>query len=200
MKMSKTLTTHNNYYPSIKLIADYVLAGLLLLLLAWLFLVIIFVYAITFQFPFIFSQSRIGKSNRPFTMYKFRTLLLDSSLNDRRFWLGNFLRLTNLDELPQLWNVLKGEMSLVGPRPLPLEYLPLFSDVQKKRHDVLPGITGWAQVSGKNDIAWKQKFELDLFYVYHLSFKLDIRILVKTIVLLFTFRKDTSLSEEKFTG
>jgi lipopolysaccharide/colanic/teichoic acid biosynthesis glycosyltransferase len=200
MKMSKTLTTHNNYYPSIKLIADYVLAGLLLLLLAWLFLVIIFVYAITFQFPFIFSQSRIGKSNRPFTMYKFRTLLLDSSLNDRRFWLGNFLRLTNLDELPQLWNVLKGEMSLVGPRPLPLEYLPLFSDVQKKRHDVLPGITGWAQVSGKNDIAWKQKFELDLFYVYHLSFKLDIRILVKTIVLLFTFRKDTSLSEEKFIG
>jgi sugar transferase EpsL len=135
-------------------------------------------------------------------MYKFRTLVVEENLmlENRKFRWGNFLRLTNLDELPQLWNVLKGEMSLVGPRPLPVEYASLFTKEQNIRHTVLPGITGWAQVSGKNDVAWKRKFELDVFYVNNLSFKLDVKILVKTMLLLFTFRKDTSLSEEKFTG
>jgi lipopolysaccharide/colanic/teichoic acid biosynthesis glycosyltransferase len=187
-------------YSITKQVFDRVFSLVLLITLLWLVTVIILVYLFTFHHPIIFKQYRIGKSNVPFVMYKFRTLLSDSGLNERRFWLGNFLRLTNLDELPQLWNVLKGEMSIIGPRPLPIEYLPLMSHAQKKRHDVLPGITGWAQVSGKNDIAWKRKFELDVFYVNNLSFKLDVKILVKTMLLLFTFRKDTSLSEEKFTG
>lgn len=134
-------------------------------------------------------------------MYKFRTLKnSDASLLERRFALGDCLRFTNADELPQLLNVLKGEMSLVGPRPLPVEYADLFSDKQNKRHSVLPGITGLAQVSGKNNLSWDEKFRLDLEYVNKVSFALDIRILIKTLILALSFKKDTSLTEEKFTG
>lgn len=162
---------------------------------------IIVSYVVFFEFPIFYKSVRIGKNVNPFSMVKFRSLVVDESLllEDRKFGWGNFLRHTNLDELPQLWNVFKGDMSLVGPRPLPAEYLPLFSEEQKKRHKVPPGITGWAQVSGKNDITWDRKFELDLFYVNHLSLKLDLIILCKTIALFFTFKKDTSLTEKKFT-
>jgi sugar transferase EpsL len=185
-----------------KRLLDLMLILISLLLVVISSCLILIGYIIFFEFPILYKSVRIGKNGKQFSMYKFRTLAVneDLMLEKRKFGWGNFLRLTNLDELPQLWNVLKGEMSLVGPRPLPVEYASLFTEEQNIRHTVLPGITGWAQVSGKNDIAWKQKFELDLFYVHHLSFKLDIRILVRTIVLLFTFRKDTSLSEEKFTG
>jgi undecaprenyl phosphate N,N'-diacetylbacillosamine 1-phosphate transferase len=173
-----------------------------LLLVVWFSCFIIIGYIILFEFPILYTSVRIGKKGKYFSMYKFRTLVVEENLmlENRKFRWGNFLRLTNLDELPQLWNVLKGEMSLVGPRPLPVEYASLFTKEQNIRHTVLPGITGWAQVSGKNDVAWKRKFELDVFYVNNLSFKLDVKILVKTMLLLFTFRKDTSLSEEKFTG
>ena len=135
-------------------------------------------------------------------MYKFRTLSSDLNLEltQRQFLLGRFLRFTNLDELPQLWNVLKGEMSLVGPRPLPVDYANLFSAEQNNRHQVLPGITGLAQVNGKNDLSWNEKFKLDLEYVNKVSFLLDIKILFKTLILALSFRKDTSLTEEKFTG
>lgn len=185
-----------------KRVLDVMLILILLLFIVLSGCFIIIGYVILFEFPILYKSVRIGKNGKQFSMYKFRTLAVDENLmlEKRKFGWGNFLRLTNLDELPQVWNVLKGEMSLVGPRPLPVEYLPLFSTEQKKRHDVSPGITGWAQVSGKNDISWKQKFELDLFYVNHLSFKLDLKILVKTIILLITFKKDTSLREEKFTG
>ncbi len=185
-----------------KRILDLILMALILLLIVPIVCVILIGYIFLFQFPVLYKSNRVGKNGVSFTMIKFRTLTNDESLllTKRKFRLGNLLRLTNLDELPQLINVLKGEMSFVGPRPLPLEYLSFFSEEQKKRHDVLPGITGWAQVSGKNDIPWERKFELDLFYVNNLSFKLDVKILVKTIILLFTFKKDTSLAEEKFTG
>lgn len=135
-------------------------------------------------------------------MFKFRTLTADlnKKLTEREFTVGRILRFTNLDELPQLWNVLKGEMSLVGPRPLPVEYASLFSMEQNKRHQVLPGITGLAQVNGKNDLSWDEKFKLDLEYVNNVSFLLDIKILFKTLILALSFRKDTSLTEEKFTG
>lgn len=135
-------------------------------------------------------------------MYKFRTLSSNTRLEliDRQFPLGRILRFTNLDELPQIWNVLKGEMSWVGPRPLPVEYEHLFSQEQNKRHAVLPGITGLAQISGKNNLSWDEKFKLDLEYVSKVSFMLDIKILFKTLILALSFRKDTSLSEEKFTG
>lgn len=137
--------------------------------------------------PFFF-QLRPGKDERLFKIIKFKTMndnkdengnLLEDALRLTR--IGNFVRKTSLDEIPQLVNVLKGDMSLIGPRPLLPEYLPLYNKEQKKRHTVRPGITGWAQVNGRNTISWQQKFEYDIWYVEHLCFKLDIQIILKTI-------------------
>lgn len=185
-----------------KRLVDLLLVGILIIFSSWLIVLIFIIYLITLQFPVLFKSSRMGEKGAPFTMLKFRTLSGKEELPliERKFLLGNFLRLTNLDELPQLWNVLKGEMSIVGPRPLPIEYSTLFSEEQKRRHNVLPGITGWAQVCGKNDISWQEKFELDLYYINRASLFLDLKILVKTIILVFSFKKDTSLNEKKFTG
>lgn len=131
-------------------------------------------------------------------MLKFRSLNTKEQLplKARQFWLGKFLRATNLDELPQLWNVLKGEMSLVGPRPLPIAYEPLLSNEHKQRHAVLPGITGLAQVNGKNTLSWEKKFEFDLRYVRSISFWLDAGILFKTIAMMLWPKKDVSLDEK----
>ena len=137
--------------------------------------------------PF-FIQARPGKNGRIFNIVKFKTM------NDKRDAAGNLLpddqrltkigkivRKTSIDEIPQLWNVLKGDMSLVGPRPLLPEYLPLYNDFQKRRHEVRPGITGWAQVNGRNAVSWQQKFEYDVWYVENLSFLLDVKILLLTV-------------------
>jgi undecaprenyl phosphate N,N'-diacetylbacillosamine 1-phosphate transferase len=163
------------------------------------FLVLILFFLVTLNLPIFYVSKRIGKSGKVFEMYKFRTLSTDlnQDLIERQFPLGRFLRFTNLDELPQLWNVLKGEMSLVGPRPLPVDYVNLFSGEQNNRHQVLPGITGLAQVKGKNDLSWNDKFKLDLEYVNKISFLLDIQILFKTLILALSFKKDTSLAEKK---
>ena len=121
----------------------------------------------------------------------------------RLTWIGNIIRKTSLDELPQLFNVLKGEMSIVGPRPLLAEYLPLYNHEQRKRHNVMPGITGWAQVNGRNAISWQQKFALDVWYVDHQSFELDLKILFLTIVKVFKaegISSATSVTMEKFRG
>lgn len=139
--------------------------------------------------PVLFRQVRIGERGRPFTLLKFRTMS-DASDNHgkplpdqaRLTTLGKLLRLTSLDELPQLWNVLKGAMSLVGPRPLLPEYLPRYSVPQFRRHEVKPGITGWAQVNGRNTVSWDEKFELDVWYVDHQSLGLDLRILWMTLL------------------
>ena len=138
--------------------------------------------------PVLFRQLRPGLRSRPFEMIKFRTMreaqggdgrpLPDS---ERMTPLGGFLRSTSLDELPEIWNVLKGEMSLVGPRPLLMEYLPLYSAEQNRRHDVRPGITGWAQVNGRNALTWEEKFKLDVWYVENQSFSLDLKILFMTV-------------------
>jgi len=185
-----------------KNILDWLTAFILLLISSWLYLIIIVAYVILWEFPIFFKQKRIGKSNLPFWMWKFRTLSLDEQLQltERSFMLGKFLRFTSFDELPQLWNIFKGEMSFIGPRPLPEEYLPLYSKEQIKRHDVNPGVTGWAQVNGRNSISWKKKFELDLYYVHNISFKLDLIIMIKTLALILSFQKDVSLNEEKFRG
>lgn len=185
-----------------KRIFDLILGIFVFVVFSWLFLLILICYCITFQFPIFFTQFRTGKNNIPFTMWKFRTLSSeeDKSLDERRFKLGDFLRATNLDELPQLWNVLKGEMSLVGPRPLPLEYEPLFTPEQRARHSVLPGITGLAQVYGKNGISWEQKFHYDLEYIQRITFMTDIKIILKTITLVLAMKRDISLKEEKFKG
>lgn len=138
--------------------------------------------------PVLFRQVRPGLHGRPFMMVKFRTMtnecdvsgeLLPDALRLTTF--GRFLRASSLDELPELWNVLRGEMSLVGPRPLLMEYLPLYSLTQAKRHEVRPGITGWAQVNGRNAVSWDERFALDVWYVEHRSLWLDLRILWRTV-------------------
>lgn len=138
--------------------------------------------------PIIFKQQRPGLHGKPFYMIKFRTMtdrrdkngeLLPDEQRLTRF--GNFLRKSSIDELPELVNVLKGDMSLVGPRPLLMHYLPLYNDEQKRRHEIRPGVTGWAQVSGRNAISWERKFELDVWYIDHISFLLDVKILFLTI-------------------
>lgn len=167
--------------------------------LFWLYLLIVLIYLVTFSFPVLFRQQRIGKGEKHFAILKFRTLngTDQDAAGHRRFWLGNVLRVTNLDEFPQLWNVLKGEMSLVGPRPLPIAYAPLFTPEQQKRHTVLPGITGLAQISGKNSLAWNDKFTLDLQYVREVSFRTDCIILLKTLTLVISLKRDVSLHERK---
>jgi len=139
--------------------------------------------------PVLFRQTRIGRDDRGFQIAKFRTMTdaRDSAGNlmpdeDRLTALGRLIRRTSLDELPQLWNVLKGDMSLVGPRPLLPQYLPRYTALQRRRHEVKPGITGWAQVNGRNALTWEQKFELDVWYVDHAGFWLDIRILLLTLL------------------
>lgn len=139
--------------------------------------------------PVLFTQVRPGLHGRPFTMYKFRTMTDDRDEQGRLLpdaqrltRIGRFLRNTSLDELPELFNVLKGDMSLVGPRPLLMEYLPLYSPEQARRHEVRPGITGWAQVNGRNALTWEEKFEYDVWYVDNWSLWLDIKILWLTLV------------------
>ncbi|PTK87736.1 sugar transferase [Staphylococcus haemolyticus] len=151
--------------------------------------------------PVLFKQARPGINGKPFEIYKFRTMtderdekgnLLPNS--ERMTDFGRLVRKTSIDEIPQLINVLKGDISLVGPRPLLMEYLPLYNDEQKKRHDVKPGITGWAQINGRNTISWEQKFKLDVLYVQNQSIKLDLYILFKTILKVLK-RKDINSSE-----
>lgn len=191
----------NAYHPTLKRLFDITVASLLLVLTSWLFILIIVAYVITIQFPVFFIQERAGKNERPFRMIKFRTLKNGTGpASARRFRLGSILRFLSLDELPQLIHVIKGEMSLVGPRPLPTPYLNHFNPVQRRRHIVRPGLTGWAQVNGRHGISWKEKFGLDLYYVDHVSFPFDLKILARTIVLILSFRRDVSLEEEPFSG
>lgn len=160
--------------------------------------------------PILFSQMRPGKNERFFKIYKFRTMSNEKDINgallpdeQRLQRIGKLIRSTSLDELPQLLNVLKGNMSFVGPRPLLVEYLPLYNDMQKKRHDVKPGITGWAQVNGRNAISWEEKFEYDVWYVENQSFLLDMKILWMTFLKVINrsgVNSATSVTMEKFRG
>jgi lipopolysaccharide/colanic/teichoic acid biosynthesis glycosyltransferase len=160
--------------------------------------------------PVLFKQVRPGVYGKPFEMVKFRTMseAIDASGNslldsERLMPFGLFLRSTSLDELPELWNVLKGDMSLVGPRPLLTEYLPLYSPEQARRHEVQPGITGWAQVNGRNAISWDEKFKLDVWYIDNQSFSLDLKIIWMTLYKVLLRDGISSLGEvtmQKFTG
>lgn len=189
---------------------DFILALFLILLFLPIFIIISFLILITMGRPILFSQSRPGYKEKIFGIYKFRTMTNDIDENgellpdlQRLHGVGKFTRSTSLDELPQLFNVLKGDMSFVGPRPLLIEYLPLYSDRQKKRHDIPPGITGWAQVNGRNAISWKEKFELDVWYVEHHSFWLDIKILWLTFLKVLKrsdISSSNSVTAEKFKG
>ncbi len=174
-----------------------------------LFSPILFIVAILVRLfhgtPILFKQERPGYKGKAFFIYKFRTMtnrtapdgsLLPDAERMTRF--GRFLRTTSIDELPELLNILRGEMSLVGPRPLLMQYLPLYSDEQMRRHDVLPGITGWAQINGRNNISWDEKFKLDLWYVDNQSFWLDIKILWLTFAKVFK-RENVSMDGEVTT-
>ena len=183
----------------------------LALLLLWPVLLILYVLVrVNLGSPALFRQQRPGLHGRPFMMVKFRTMLdtLDADGNplpdDARLTrFGRLLRATSLDELPELWNVLKGDMSLVGPRPLLMEYLPLYSAEQARRHEVRPGITGWAQVNGRNALSWPQKFALDVWYVDNRSLLLDIRILLLTVKKVFVregISADGQATTLRFTG
>jgi sugar transferase EpsL len=172
----------------LKRLFDMFAAGLGLILLAPLLLFLIALVRVRLGAPVFFAQNRPGLHGRPFRMLKFRTMTdaRDEQGNllpdgDRLTRLGRFLRSSSLDELPELWNVLKGEMSLVGPRPLLMEYLAMYNDYQARRHEVRPGITGWAQVNGRNAISWDQKFDYDVWYVDNQSFGLDLKILLMTV-------------------
>lgn len=183
----------------------------LALLLFWPVLLILYVLVrVNLGSPALFRQQRPGLHGRPFMMVKFRTMLdaLDAQGNPlpdevRLTRFGRLLRATSLDELPELWNVLKGDMSLVGPRPLLMEYLPLYSAEQARRHEVRPGITGWAQVNGRNALSWPAKFALDVWYVDNRSLLLDIRILLLTVKKVFVregISADGQATTSRFTG
>ena len=176
-----------NDIPFGKRLFDLLVAGLLLLLLSPVLLVVALLVRIQHGKPVLFGQKRPGYRSRPFHIYKFRSMTnaqaADGNLlpdAQRLTRLGRFLRASSLDELPELLNVLRGEMSLVGPRPLLMQYLERYSPEQARRHAVLPGITGWAQVNGRNALSWQDKFRLDVWYVDHWSFWLDLKILLMT--------------------
>lgn len=171
----------------LKRLFDLLVAGLGLLVLAFPLLLLMWLVRIKLGSPILFRQVRPGLHGKPFEMVKFRTMThecgIDEGLlpdSERLTSFGRFMRASSLDELPSLWNVLKGEMSLVGPRPLLMEYLPLYTPQQARRHEVRPGITGWAQVNGRNSISWEDRFVLDVWYVDHCSLWLDMRILWMT--------------------
>ncbi|PSB02216.1 sugar transferase [Merismopedia glauca] len=176
------------YGTGIKYVLDRIVAAIALIVLSPVILLVAIAIYIRIGSPIIFTQPRPGKNGVIFTFYKFRTMTDERDAHgnllpdaDRLLPFGEFLRQTSLDELPQLWNVLKGDMSFVGPRPLIVEYLPRYSPEQGKRHDVMPGITGWAQINGRNDISWEDKFKFDVWYVDNWSLWLDLKILLLTM-------------------
>ncbi|QHI37453.1 Undecaprenyl phosphate N,N'-diacetylbacillosamine 1-phosphate transferase [Kordia antarctica] len=198
------------YGSIIKPIADFVAAFIMLLVLSPVFIIICIILGINNGGSPFFFQSRGGKNQKIFYVIKFKTMndkkdekgeLLPDDV--RLTKVGNFIRKTSLDELPQLINVLKGEMSLVGPRPFMSEYLKIYNDFQKRRHEVRPGITGWAQVNGRNNISWQRKFELDVWYVDNRNILLDIKILFLTLLKIIVpkdVNKEGETTTVKFNG
>jgi undecaprenyl phosphate N,N'-diacetylbacillosamine 1-phosphate transferase len=198
------------YKNHLKRLIDFLAAFFGLLILSPIFIFVMIGLAIANQGKPFFFQRRPGKNEKIFKIIKFKTmndkkdedgnLLTDA---ERLTPIGAFVRKTSLDEIPQLINVLKGDMSLIGPRPLLPEYLPLYNETQKRRHDVRPGITGWTQVNGRNAISWKQKFELDVWYVENISIILDIKIFYLTIKKVFIregISQEGNVTMERFKG
>lgn len=198
------------YQKIVKRLFDLIVALFLLVITSPITITIAIILFFSNRAKIIFVQPRPGRYEKIFFIFKFKTMndktdkkgcLLPDA--ERITPLGNFIRRNSLDELPQFINILKGELSLVGPRPLIPEYLPLYSKEQARRHNVKPGITGWAQVNGRNDISWKQKFELDLWYVDHISFNLDLKILFLTLLAVINrkgINKDGHATTTAFNG
>ena len=194
----------------LKTLFDKTLALFLIIIFSPIYIIVSLLILWKMGNPILFRQKRPGYKEKIFGIYKFRTMTNDTDADgnllpdDKRLvGIGKFIRSTSLDELPQLFNVLKGEMSFVGPRPLLIEYVDLYNSKQKRRHDVKPGITGWAQVNGRNAISWEQKFDYDVWYVDNQSFWLDIKILWMTFLKVIKrsdISSNTSATMEKFTG
>ncbi len=198
------------YKLIVKRLIDVIVAFVVLTLsLPLTIFITVFLFFANSGKPFFF-QKRPGKNSRIFSIVKFKTMndKKDAAGNllpdaDRLTAVGSFVRKTSLDEIPQLLNVLKGDMSLIGPRPLLVEYLPLYNERQRRRHEVRPGITGWAQVNGRNAISWEQKFEYDVYYVENLSLSLDLKIIYLTVLKVFKsegISAEGSVTIEKFDG
>jgi lipopolysaccharide/colanic/teichoic acid biosynthesis glycosyltransferase len=194
----------------LKRLLDVLIAILALLLLSPIFVLVWVLVWLKLGSPVFFKQDRPGLEGKAFKLIKFRTMKNETHADGvivsdeaRLIPFGQLLRATSVDELPELWNVLKGEMSLVGPRPLLMEYLPLYTREQMRRHDIRPGITGWAQVNGRNNISWEEKLKMDVWYVDNRTFWLDLKILLITVKKVF-FREDINqkghVTAEKFKG
>lgn len=193
-----------------KRILDFTLSLLALIVLSPVFLVVAILVHIKLGSPVLFRQARPGKDEKIFSLYKFRTMtdargengeLLPDEVRLTHF--GRVLRSTSLDELPELVNILKGDMSIVGPRPLLVKYLPLYNEEQKHRHDVRPGLTGWAQANGRNAISWEEKFALDVWYVQNISFWVDVKVIFLTLKEVFCregISSAHSVTMEEFSG
>ena len=198
------------YRHFFKRLFDFVLSLLAIIVLSPVMIIVAILVKIKLGSPIIFTQERPGKDEKIFKMYKFRSMtdqrdekgnLLPDDIRLTKF--GKLLRSTSLDEFPELFNILKGDMSIVGPRPLLVRYLPLYNEHQRHRHDVRPGFTGWAQCNGRNAISWEEKFDLDVYYTKHVSPLLDIKIIFKTVkVVLFRegISSETSVTMEEFRG
>lgn len=198
------------YDKYIKRIIDFLLSLIGIIILSPVLLIVSIMVRTKLGSPILFKQERPGLNGKIFKMYKFRTMTNETDENGellpdevRLTKFGKFLRSSSLDELPEMFNILKGDMSIVGPRPLLVKYLPLYSERQSHRHDVRPGLTGYAQVNGRNAISWEEKFELDIFYVNNSSFMVDLMIFFKTIKKVFDregISSDTSVTMEEFKG
>lgn len=189
---------------------DFILSLIAIIMLSPVYLIVIVLVRIKLGSPVFFTQKRPGKDEKIFKMYKFRTMTNEVDENgnllpdDKRLTkFGKLLRSTSLDELPELFNILKGDMSIVGPRPLLVRYLPLYNEYQNHRHDARPGFTGWAQCNGRNSISWEEKFDLDVYYVNHITFLLDVKIIfktVKTVLCREGISSEASATMEEFRG
>ncbi len=198
------------YAKYMKRILDFIISLCAVIVLSPLLLVLIILGTIFMRGNPFFVQKRPGKDEKIFKLIKFRTMdnrkdkdgkLLPDEVRLNGY--GKFLRSTSLDELPELFNIIKGDMAIVGPRPLLVQYLPLYNDKQKRRHEVLPGLTGWAQVNGRNSISWTERFELDIEYVDNIAFKKDIQIIIMTVRSVFLQKgisSETSATMEDFNG
>lgn len=201
------INLYRNYF---KRILDIILSFVALIVLSPLLIIVALLVRTKLGSPVLFTQDRPGKNEEIFKMYKFRSMtderdeignLLPDSKRLPRF--GQILRSTSLDELPGLWNILKGDMSIVGPRPLLVQYLPLYNKEQSRRHEVRPGLTGYAQVNGRNTVRWQERFKLDVEYIENISFLLDLQIILQTIKKVFIkegISSDTSQTMEPFKG
>lgn len=209
--VKRFITPHYGIYAKIvKRILDFVLSFLAIVILSPFIIIFSLIGAVLMRGNPFFIQERPGKNEKIFKLIKFRTMTNRKDRNgnllpdeQRLTGYGKFLRSTSIDEIPELFNILKGDMSIIGPRPLLVKYLPLYNTYQKHRHDVRPGLTGYAQVHGRNTLSWKQKFEMDIKYVEHITFIGDLKILAETVKKVIKrdgISSETSVTMEEFTG